>query len=169
VLGIGIGMTMQNLVLAVQNTVAASDLGAASSAVAFFRSLGGTIGVSVLGAVLSSRVGTLIQSGLADIPGAAGAAGSGDVGLATLNDAPAPIRELIRVSYGDATGRIFLISALLSIITILAILFIREIALRTESGDARLQAEVANGDSTTAVDEELAGSGRTSVRSSAQS
>jgi EmrB/QacA subfamily drug resistance transporter len=169
VLGIGIGMTMQNLVLAVQNTVAASDLGAASSAVAFFRSLGGTIGVSVLGAVLSSRVGTLIQSGLADIPGAAGAAGSGDVGLATLNDAPAPIRELIRVSYGDATGRIFLISALLSIITILAILFIREIALRTESGDARLQAEVANGDSTTAVDDELAGSGRTAAWSSAQS
>src|SRR3954466_1673959 len=59
VLGVGIGMTMQNLVLAVQNTVAASDLGAASSAVAFFRSLGGTIGVSVLGAVLSTRVGDL--------------------------------------------------------------------------------------------------------------
>jgi EmrB/QacA subfamily drug resistance transporter len=167
VLGIGIGMTMQNLVLAVQNTVAASDLGAASSAVAFFRSLGGTIGVSVLGAVLSSRVGTLIQSGLADVPGAAAAAGSGDVGLATLNDAPAPIRQLIQVSYGDATGRIFLISALLSIITILAIVFIREVALRTESGDQRLQGEVADAaadDSTAAVDEELAGR----VRSSAQ-
>jgi EmrB/QacA subfamily drug resistance transporter len=167
VLGIGIGMTMQNLVLAVQNTVAATDLGAASSAVAFFRSLGGTIGVSVLGAVLSSRVGTLIQSGLADVPGAAAAAGSGDVGLATLNDAPAPIRQLIQVSYGDATGRIFLISALLSIITILAIVFIREVALRTESGDQRLQGEVADAaadDSTSAVDEELAGR----VRSSAQ-
>ena len=63
VLGVGIGMTMQNLVLAVQNTVAAADLGAASSAVAFFRSLGGTIGVSVLGAVLSSHVGDLIGRG----------------------------------------------------------------------------------------------------------
>jgi EmrB/QacA subfamily drug resistance transporter len=156
VLGIGIGMTMQNLVLAVQNTVAATDLGAASSAVAFFRSLGGTIGVSVLGAVLSSRVGTLIQSGLADIPGAAAAAGSGDIGLATLNGAPAPIRTLIQVSYGDATGRIFLISALLSIITILAIAFIREVALRTESGTQQLQAQVGD-DSTAAVDDELAG------------
>ncbi|WP_342777352.1 MDR family MFS transporter, partial [Modestobacter excelsi] len=165
VLGIGIGMTMQNLVLAVQNTVAASDLGAASSAVAFFRSLGGTIGVSVLGAVLSSRVGTLIQSGLADIPGAAQAAGSGDVGLATLNDAPAPVRALIQVSYGDATGRIFLISALLSIITILAIVLIREVALRTESGDQRLQSETGDGDSTAAVDDELAGGTRTVVRS----
>jgi EmrB/QacA subfamily drug resistance transporter len=163
VLGIGIGMTMQNLVLAVQNTVAASDLGAASSSVAFFRSLGGTIGVSVLGAVLSSRVGTLIQSGLADIPGAAAAAGSGDIGLSTLQDAPAPIRALIQVSYGDATGRIFLISALLSVITIVAILFIREVALRTQSGDERLQVE-STGDATAAVDEELAVSGRTSAQ-----
>ena len=153
---IGIGMTMQNLVLAVQNTVSASDLGAASSAVAFFRSLGGTIGVSVLGAVLSSRVGTLIQAGLADVPGGAGAAaGSGDVGLANLSDAPAPVQALIRVAYGDATGRIFLISALLSVITILAILFIREVALRTESGDERLKTDA--GDSTAAVDAELAG------------
>jgi EmrB/QacA subfamily drug resistance transporter len=164
VLGLGIGMTMQNLVLAVQNTVAASDLGAASSAVAFFRSLGGTIGVSVLGAVLSSRVGTLIQSGLADIPGAAQAAGSSDIGLATLNDAPAPIRALIQVSYGDATGRIFLISALLSVITITAIIAIREVALRTESGDQRLQAAVVqDGDSTAAVDEQLAAGGRASA------
>jgi EmrB/QacA subfamily drug resistance transporter len=143
VLGVGIGMTMQNLVLAVQNTVAATDLGAASSAVAFFRSLGGTIGVSVLGAVLSSRVGTLIQAGLADVPGAAASAGSGSVGLADLADAPPALQRLIAVSYGDATGRIFLISALLSIITIAAILLIREVALRTESGTQQLASQTA--------------------------
>jgi len=166
VLGVGIGMTMQNLVLAVQNTVAANDLGAASSAVAFFRSLGGTIGVSVLGAVLSTRVGDLIQQGLAAVPGAAeAAAGGGDIGLASLADAPAPIQELIAVSYGDATGRIFLISALLSIITVLAILAIREVALRTESGDERLQTEAgADGDSTAAVDDALADGRRTATR-----
>ncbi|WP_448641403.1 MFS transporter [Geodermatophilus sp. URMC 63] len=139
VLGVGIGMTMQNLVLAVQNTVAATDLGAASSAVAFFRSLGGTIGVSVLGAVLSARVGTLITAGLP--PEAAAATGGGSVGLADLADAPAPIQELIRVSYGDATGRIFLVSAVIAVVAVLAILLIREIALRTESGEERLQRE----------------------------
>jgi EmrB/QacA subfamily drug resistance transporter len=142
VLGVGIGMTMQNLVLAVQNTVAATDLGAASSAVAFFRSLGGTIGVSVLGAVLSSHVGDLIGKGLAAIPGAAAAAaGSGDVGLADFSQAPPVIRTLIRVSYGDATGRIFLISAVVAAVAVVAILFIREIALQTQSGTERLQAE----------------------------
>jgi EmrB/QacA subfamily drug resistance transporter len=143
VLGVGIGMTMQNLVLAVQNTVAAADLGSASSAVAFFRSLGGTIGVSVLGAVLSSHVGDLIMKGLGAIPGAAAGSGSGSgsVGLADFADAPPAIQTLIRVSYGDATGRIFLISAIVAAVAVVAILFIREIALRTQSGAERLQAE----------------------------
>jgi EmrB/QacA subfamily drug resistance transporter len=144
VLGVGIGMTMQNLVLAVQNTVAATDLGAASSAVAFFRSLGGTIGVSVLGAVLSSHVGDLIRQGLAGIPGAAQAASSGSVGLADFGQAPPAIRTLIRVSYGDATGRIFLIAAVLAAVALVAIVFIREVALRTQSGDARAQAEATS-------------------------
>jgi EmrB/QacA subfamily drug resistance transporter len=144
VLGTGIGMTMQNLVLAVQNTVAATDLGAASSAVAFFRSLGGTIGVSVLGAVLSSRVGSLISEGLARTPGgAAAASGSGDVGLANLADAPPAIQALIRISYGDATGRVFLVSAVIAVVALAAILLIREIALSTSSGDQRLREEAA--------------------------
>jgi EmrB/QacA subfamily drug resistance transporter len=138
VLGVGIGMTMQNLVLAVQNTVAARDLGAASSAVAFFRSLGGTVGVSVLGAVLSARVGDLIGQGLAGVPGAAGQA-SGGVGLADLADAPPALRELIQVSYGDATGRVFLVSAAVAAVAVVAIVLIREVALRTESGEERLR------------------------------
>jgi predicted MFS family arabinose efflux permease len=145
VLGVGIGMTMQNLVLAVQNTVAAADLGAASSAVAFFRTLGGTIGVSVLGAVLSSHVGDLIRQGLAAVPGAAEAAArsGGSIGLADFSQAPPAIRTLIRVSYGDATGRIFLISAVMAVVSLVAIVLIREVALLTQSGDQRLRTERA--------------------------
>jgi EmrB/QacA subfamily drug resistance transporter len=54
--GLGVGMTMQNFVLVVQNAVPLKDVGAASSTVSFFRSLGGTIGVAVLGAVLARHV-----------------------------------------------------------------------------------------------------------------
>ncbi|MEU4157335.1 MDR family MFS transporter [Actinoplanes sp. NPDC026670] len=57
-IGAGVGMTMQNFVLVVQNTVALTDIGAASATVAFFRSLGGTIGVAVLGAILARQVAT---------------------------------------------------------------------------------------------------------------
>ena len=71
----GVGMTMQNLVLAVQNTVALRDIGAASCAVAFFRSLGGTIGVSVLGAVLAHQVADQITDGLAAAGVPAGSGG----------------------------------------------------------------------------------------------
>ena len=62
--GIAMGMLMQNLVLAVQNTVQVRDIGTASSAVAFFRSIGGAAGVAVLGAVLAERVGTLTLDGM---------------------------------------------------------------------------------------------------------
>ena len=55
-LGAGVGMTMQNLVLVVQNTTSPAQIGVASSGVTFFRSLGGTIGVSVMGAALATRV-----------------------------------------------------------------------------------------------------------------
>jgi MFS family permease len=161
VLGIGIGMTMQNLVLAVQNTVAATDLGAASSAVAFFRSLGGTIGVSVLGAVLSSHVGELIREGLAGTPYAAAASsGSGSVGLAGFNDAPPALQQLIRVSYGDATGRIFLISSIVAVVAVIAVVLIREVALRTQSGEERLTEERTVADD---VDDELAAMSDTEV------
>ena len=62
--GVGVGSTQQNLVLAVQNQVALRDMGAASSTVAFFRSLGGAAGVAALGALLSGHVSTAITSGL---------------------------------------------------------------------------------------------------------
>jgi predicted MFS family arabinose efflux permease len=67
VMGLGLGATMQNLVLAVQNNTAQSDMGAASSVVAFFRSMGGSIGVSALGAVLASQVAADVTQRLASL------------------------------------------------------------------------------------------------------
>jgi EmrB/QacA subfamily drug resistance transporter len=142
VLGLGMGMSMQNLVLAVQNSVAATDLGAASSTVTFFRSMGGTVGVSVLGAVLASRVAELTTQGLATA-GVAVPGGSGSVGIGSLNELPPAIAAIVRASYGDATASIFMIAGALAIVTLLAILAIREVPLRTETGLERAQAEAA--------------------------
>ncbi|MCW0213207.1 MAG: MFS transporter [Pseudonocardia sp.] len=135
VLGLGLGMTMQNLVLAVQNTVAVKDLGAASSTVGFFRSLGGTVGVSVLGAVLATQVANLTTRGLTDagVP-ASGSVASGEVGIGSLNELPPFVAAIVRAAYGDGTARIFLIAGILSVITLLAVLFIKEVPLRTASG-----------------------------------
>ncbi|MBB5827116.1 MDR family MFS transporter [Micromonospora carbonacea] len=129
IVGTGVGMTMQNLVLAVQNTVSLRDIGAASSTVAFFRSLGGTIGVSVLGAVLARRVGDRITHDFAaaGIP-VSGSSGGGSLNLDVL---PAPVREIIRAAYGDATGHIFLISAAIAVVGVVAALLLRPVTLRT--------------------------------------
>jgi EmrB/QacA subfamily drug resistance transporter len=98
--GLGVGMTMQNFVLVVQNAVPLKDIGAASSTVSFFRSLGGTIGVSVLGAVLARQV----------------------TGQAA---------QVRAAAYGDATGLIFLICAVVAALSILAALLLKPVALRT--------------------------------------
>ena len=134
-MGIGMGMMMQNLVLAVQNTVDVSEVGAASASVTFFRSLGGAVGVSVLGAVLATRVTDLITANLRDL-GPAGAqagqalqSGSG-TSVLDVGALPPQLATIVRHAYGDATGRIFLIAAAAAVVSLLSVLFIREVPLR---------------------------------------
>lgn len=129
IMGLGLGLMLQNLVLAVQNTVRVEDIGSASSSVAFFRSFGGAIGVSVLGAVLANRVTSLSSDGLTKLGVPSSAQQSG--GTLDLADMPAPIRDVIRAAYGDATSLIFTISAIIAVVALIAVLFIKERALRT--------------------------------------
>ncbi|GAA3932597.1 EmrB/QacA family drug resistance transporter [Amorphoplanes auranticolor] len=128
--GIGVGMSMQNLVLAVQNSVQLKDIGAASSTVAFFRSLGGTIGVSVLGAVLAHRVTDSITTQLAAAGVPAGSSG-GDTSSLNLAELPAAMQHIVRAAYGDATGHIFLLSAAIAVVGVIAALLFRQITLRS--------------------------------------
>jgi len=128
--GIGVGMTMQNLVLAVQNTVRLRDIGAASASIAFFRSLGGTIGVSVLGAVLARRVTDQIthDQAAAGVPADASGGGSSNLNLDALPDA---MQHIVRAAYGDATGHIFLISAAIAVVSVIAAVLLKPVMLRT--------------------------------------
>lgn len=128
IVGMGTGMMMQNLVLAVQNTVSVQNIGAASSSVAFFRTFGGAIGVSMLGAVLSSRVADLSAEGLAKLGVPAGSSGGGNLDLKAL---PEPVLVVIRAAYGDATGRLFLFAAIATVVALLATLLLPNRPLRT--------------------------------------
>jgi EmrB/QacA subfamily drug resistance transporter len=131
VLGLGLGATMQNLVLAVQNNTAQRDMGAASSVVAFFRSMGGSIGVSVLGAVLGHQVVDGVTSGLARL-GVHPSASAGDsTTIPDMSTLPGPIRQVFETAFGDATGHVFLIAAPCAALALVAVLFIREVPLRT--------------------------------------
>ncbi|WP_203590715.1 MDR family MFS transporter [Streptomyces sp. SID13031] len=155
-MGIGMGMMMQNLVLAVQNTVDVSEVGAASASVTFFRSLGGAVGVSVLGAVLATRVKDLIAENLRALgPDGASAAralqdGSG-TSVLDVGSLPPQLADIVRHAYGDATGRIFLIAAGAAVVSLLAVLFIREVPLRTTV--SMTGEDVVPGDLAAAADE----------------
>jgi EmrB/QacA subfamily drug resistance transporter len=138
VMGLGIGMMMQNLVLATQNQVAPSDLGSASSVVTFFRSLGGAIGVSALGAVMANRVTHYVKDGLADLgpKGAAlGHGGTGGGGIPDLDKLPAPFRTVVESAYGHGVGDVFLFAAPAALIAFIVTIFIKEVALKTNAAN----------------------------------
>ncbi|MFE3990519.1 MDR family MFS transporter [Streptomyces goshikiensis] len=134
--GLGLGMMMQNLVLATQNQVAPEDLGAASSVVTFFRSLGGAMGVSALGAVMANRVTSYVQDGLTALGPKAAALGHGGTaggGIPDLDELPAPFRQVFESAYGHGVGDVFLYAAPFALLSLVLVLFIKEVALKSKA------------------------------------
>ena len=105
ILGLGIGLVMQVLVLAVQNDVDYRDLGVATSGATFFRSIGGCFGVAICGAIFSNRLAAELAS-----LGPAAAVGSGRV---TRDRSPScrPPRAAFVGAYADALTTVFLVCA----------------------------------------------------------
>jgi EmrB/QacA subfamily drug resistance transporter len=129
VIGVGLGLCMQSLVLAVQNSVEPRDLGAGTSAVTFFRSLGGSFGVAILGAVLAAQLDDELSERL---PGAvaqlppeqasqfAGAQG----GEFSINEPsvilalPEPVRAAIQEAFVASLDVVFLTAGLIAVVAI---------------------------------------------------
>ncbi|HWV35003.1 MAG TPA: MFS transporter [Thermomicrobiales bacterium] len=140
-LGLGVGLVMQNLVLVVQNVVSVRQLGAASSTISFFRSLGGSIGVSVMGAVLASRVSGYISDGLANLGvGQGGAASSGQI--PKLSELPEPVRLVVEHAYGHGVGDVFMIAVPMGIITCIAVALLPNRSLGTRSAAEQMDEEL---------------------------
>jgi len=129
VVGVGLGATMQNLVLAVQNNTAQADMGSASAVVAFFRSMGGSIGVAALGALLSSQVATKVTAALErlHLPTSSHESHS----IPDLSSLPAPIRTIFEHAFGTSTAELFLVATPFALAALVAVVFIREVPLRT--------------------------------------
>ncbi|MFD7428312.1 DHA2 family efflux MFS transporter permease subunit [Streptomyces sp. NPDC059818] len=144
VMGLGVGMMMQNLVLATQNQVDPKDLGSASSVVTFFRSLGGAIGVSALGAVMANRVTHYVKDGLTDLGPQGAAMDAGGGGIPNLDTLPGPIRTVVEAAYGHGVGDVFLYAAPAALLAFVITIFIKEVALRTNAAnDAPVRPEAA--------------------------
>jgi hypothetical protein len=140
VLGVGLGATMQNLVLAVQNNTAQADMGSASAVVAFFRSMGGSVGVSALGALLSAQVAAKVTAGLdrLHVPTSSHQSHS----IPDLRQLPGPVRQVFEHAFGTSTAELFLIATPFALVALVSVLFIREVPLRTTIERADELAEV---------------------------
>ena len=138
IMGCGVGMTMQNLVLVVQNTVVPNQIGAASSAVTFFRTLGGSAGMSVMGTVLGHRVVDLLTDGLAKLatthPEALeGAEALRSGAIPRVSELEPALRTVVEDAYGHAIGDVFLSVTPVAAIAILAVVFLPNIPLGTQN------------------------------------
>ncbi|WP_449277027.1 DHA2 family efflux MFS transporter permease subunit [Leucobacter sp. GX24907] len=156
VVGAGVGMTMQNLVLVVQNTVAPTQLGASSAAVTFFRTIGGTAGISVMGTILAHEVADYFKEGFTKLaatlqqnPDPAVIADlqrmQQSSAIPKIADLTAPVREVVEASYGHAIGNIFLAAAPVALVALIAIIFLPNIPLSNKSNAERI-AELQNGE-----------------------
>ncbi|MEW2008394.1 MDR family MFS transporter [Microbacterium sp. NPDC078814] len=144
VLGAGLGMVMQNLTLIVQNDTAPQQLGAASSNVNFFRTIAGTIGVTVMGSLLSTSVADFMKDGLKgfvpttpDEISALERLGSGDV--PKVGELPDTIRTIVESAYGHGIADAFILAIPLAVIAIIAITFIKNKPLSTKNAAEQLR------------------------------
>ena len=136
VLGAGLGMLMQNLVLVVQNSIEVKNLGVATSSVTFFRSLGGTVGVSVLGSILGTLTATSIKDGIAGLDPADQAEAIKVLGTGTIPhiaDLSGAIRTVVESAYGSGVGHVFLYSAPLTLLTLVMVLLLPNKPLGTKN------------------------------------
>jgi EmrB/QacA subfamily drug resistance transporter len=131
--GSGLGMLMQNLVLVVQNSIDRHDIGAGSSLIAFTRSLGGAVGVSVLGAILGSRATSAIAEGLAAQGIHQPVAGESGT-IPNVASLPGPVAHVIEHAYGIGIAEIFMVAAPLGLVAFVALLLMREHPLGSKSG-----------------------------------
>lgn len=128
VLGLGVGLVMQVLVLAVQNSVEHRDLGTATSASSFFRSMGGAFGVAVFGAILTSR----LTANLAKLPAADGRIDADAVqsGPGAIEALPAEVRHDVVDAFARSLHVVFLWGTPLAAVAFVVVLFLKEIPLR---------------------------------------
>ncbi len=129
VLGVGMGFLMQTSMLIAQNSVEQKDLGAASGAATFFRSIGGSFGISLFGAIFANRLAGSAAGG------AFGGGGEGSAGMniEQLKELPAQARELVLGGLADAISHVFLWAVLFAVVVPVLAWFIREIPLRTSN------------------------------------
>jgi hypothetical protein len=134
ILGMGIGGVLQVLVLAVQNSVPYRELGTATAASNFLRSMGGTFGTTIFGAILTSQ---LVRNLTVLLPAGAGSAVSGGnvtSSPAVIRALPPPVRDAIIEAFVRSLHVVFLVGVPIAAAAFILSLFLPEKPLRRTVG-----------------------------------
>jgi EmrB/QacA subfamily drug resistance transporter len=128
VLGVGVGLIMPVMTLAVQNGVDRKDLGTATSSVTFFRSIGSSLGTAIFGAILTNRLSYHLQHAL---PGANGASVAKSLGgsAAGLQNLPPNELHVVLSAFAQAFGDVFLVGIPFAIAAFVITFFLKEAPL----------------------------------------
>lgn len=126
VLGAGIGLCMQVLVLVVQNTADFADLGVATSGVTFFRTIGSSFGAAIFGSLFANFLSSQIGQAVAD----SGAPPIAAESPQALRELPPEMAAPIIDAYADALGMVFLCAAPVAFVGFIVSLFLKEVPLR---------------------------------------
>lgn len=158
--GVGLGLAMMTIITPVQNAVSPRDIGTATSATTFGRSLGGAIGAAFFGAVMTSRLVHYITS----IPEvAAGSLPAGEINTNDMNaihQLPEPLRTEVLTAFTSAVTDVFLYVIPVIAIALVIVLFLKEIPLRTTAPILEQQREAAMTDSVAPIELERTPSSR---------
>lgn len=125
VAGWGMGMCLQNIVLAMQNTVGLRHMGAATSSVTFFRNLGGAVAIQVFGIIYARQVASHVAAAGVTLPG-----GSGSGSTLDLGSLPDDVEAVVRTAYAEGIGPVFLSIFAVTLVGLVAALFMRGTSLR---------------------------------------
>jgi EmrB/QacA subfamily drug resistance transporter len=127
ILGCGFGLVMPNLVVALQNAVTSREQGAATATGAFFRSLGGTFGVALAGAIMTWQ----LQSAHAGKWFGTAMKSLAEQGLQQIARLPLEQREAVIAAYRHAISMTFLTGALITLAAFVLVFFLPEHPLKT--------------------------------------
>ena len=126
-LGVGIGLCLQTMILAVQNAVQLAELGVATSAVSFFRSMGGSVGVALFGALFNNLLVRMIGA-------EAAAGGRSSFTPAALAQLPEADRVRFIANFADSLTTVFLYATPLMVLAFLLTWLMHEVPLRSSVG-----------------------------------
>jgi EmrB/QacA subfamily drug resistance transporter len=126
ILGAGIGLSMQVLVLVVQNTSSFEDLGVATSGVTFFRTIGSSFGAAIFGSLFLNFLDSRMSSALR----VSGASTEATSSPGALHQLPPEQAAPIVTAYAGALGQVFLWAAPVALAGFILALFLREVPLK---------------------------------------